>query len=266
MAEVKGNDLFQGLRAVAKRIGQRVPDLLFPPACPLCHARVAAASDLCPGCREELTPDPGHHCQRCGTPVAAGSSSGAFPESGCPACKEHTDTPDRLHCAFLHTGAARELVLGSKFRDRPHWITTMGRLLWEEIGPTLAWEEPEMIIPIPLHPRRLVWRRFNQAALLAREVASRLERPLVTNALFRIRMTPSQIRLNREERRRNMVGAFRALPNRVGGRSLLLVDDVLTTGATIRAASAALREAGAGRVVVACLCRADHHPVTDDLH
>ena len=119
----------------------------------------------------------------------------------------------------------------------------------------LLWEEPDFVLPIPLHPRRFLARRYNQSALLAMELAKKINRPMVTNGLIRIKMTKPQTKLSLQGRRENVLGAFLANQNVLSGRSVLLVDDVFTTGATMMSAVKELRRAGVKRVAVFCVAR-----------
>ncbi|MBF0213880.1 MAG: ComF family protein [Magnetococcales bacterium] len=226
-------------------------DFLFPPLCPLCHTRVSQEHHLCPSCLEALPPQPENHCLRCGGQTDR-------PEPSCIQCRENPWTADASYFVFPYQGAVVELILGLKFADRSEYSVLLGRLIWERLGAAIRWESPELVLPMPLHPWRLIGRRYNQSALLARELARRLDRPLATNLLFRHKRTQPQTRLNAQARRHNVQGAFRVREEQgVKGRSLLLVDDVMTTGATIRAASAVLKQAGAARVIILCVARVD---------
>ncbi len=134
----------------------------------------------------------------------------------------------------------------------------LGRAITEFLGPQLPFtaDDCDLVIPVPLHRRRLWWRGFNQAALLGAEVARRLERPLDLGTLVRSRATVSQTGRNRDERRRNIRGAFAVKrPRRVADRRILLVDDVMTTGATADECARVMLSAGASRVEVFTLAR-----------
>ncbi|MEO5365786.1 MAG: double zinc ribbon domain-containing protein [Magnetococcus sp. WYHC-3] len=232
-------------------------DLLFPPLCPACSAPVGVAGGLCRSCYTGLPARPDSLCLRCGQDLGA-------PGDGCGHCLGLPWSPDGCHVAFPHQGTIREMILACKFADRPPLAGVLATLAWERLGRDLTWEAPDAVLPIPLHWRRLWQRRFNQSALVGGVWSRRLQKPLVTNALARIRMTPPQARLNREQRRTNLVRAFRADARLVAGRSLLLVDDVRTTGATLFAATAALKQAGARRVVWAVLAGRGRQPGVPD--
>jgi ComF family protein len=155
---------------------------------------------------------------------------------------------------FRYDDASRALVLRFKHGDRtgavPHFARWMARA-----GAALL-AEAEVIVPVPLHPWRLWRRRYNQAAMLALAVAREAEKSCVPDALARIRATPSQGRLGRGQRTRNVRGAFRLRrPEAVEGRRVLLVDDVLTTGATVEECVRVLKRGGAADVDVLTLAR-----------
>ncbi|MEO5347554.1 MAG: ComF family protein [Magnetococcus sp. YQC-9] len=226
-------------------------DLLFPTLCPFCRQSVAGAHRLCPNCLDSLPPLPDNHCLRCGAPTVR-------PESGCGQCLNNPRAPDAVFFAFPYQGKVAELLLGFKFADRPERSRMFAGLLWERLETALRWESPDLVIPMPLHFWRLLARRYNQSALLAGELAERLGKPISTDLLIRRRSTLPQTRLDARARLLNVRGAFVVKhPSRLQGRSVLLVDDVMTTGATMGAAVAALKSAGAGRVVGLCLARVD---------
>ncbi|MBF0417894.1 MAG: ComF family protein [Magnetococcales bacterium] len=188
---------------------------------------------------------------RCGAPTPR-------PELGCGACLNNPHALDAAYFAFPYTGQVAELILGFKFADRPERCRLLVDLCWERLERALFWEDPDLIVPMPLHIRRLLRRRYNQSALLAQEVGARLGKPVSTDLLMRHRHTRAQTRLDARARQLNVQGAFRVVdPERLKGRSVLLVDDVMTTGATMHAAVATLKRAGSGRVSGFCLARVD---------
>lgn len=202
---------------------------------------------LCPECRQKLPGRPENYCLRCGT-------RGVGAQTGCGYCLLKTDVAaDATYFAYRYEGHMADLIVGMKFSDHPEWSILLGGLFWQRLHSELRWESPDILIPVPLHFYRLISRRYNQSALLAGSLAAFLHRPLVTNGLKRVKLTQPQTRLNAQKRKENVRGAFLAEAKWVQGRSVLLVDDVFTTGATARVAVQALKRAGASRVAVACL-------------
>jgi ComF family protein len=162
----------------------------------------------------------------------------------------------RARAVASYAGVMRDLIHGFKFRDRHDVRRLFGRWLAEAGAELVA--ESEIVVPVPLGRWRLVLRRFNQAAILAREVARLTGLAYEPQVLERRRATRAQVGLTRSQRRENVAGAFAVPPSRravIRGRSVLLVDDVITTGATVGACAEALKRAGAGRVNVLALAR-----------
>jgi ComF family protein len=145
-----------------------------------------------------------------------------------------------------YAGLMRQLLTGFKFEDRHEALPLFTNLLAQAGHELIA--EADLIVPVPLHPLRLLQRRFNQSALLARALGKRCAKPVALRALRRVRRTPPQVGLVKDDRQRNVTGAF-AVPGRmagtVAGKRVLLIDDVITTGATASACARALKAAGA---------------------
>lgn len=230
-------------------------DLLWPGRCASCRTPLSHASDrgllrvLCPLCADAVLEVEPPACSRCGLPFA-----GAGADHLCAACL--ADPPEfvRARARFLWGGPLADAVVRFKYRDCPHLAGPLGALL-EPLA--FAAAKPDLVVPVPLHPRRLRSRGYNQSALLARRVAKVAHAPLVTSLMARVLDTPRQAGLSRKDRMWNLTDAF-AVPGarRWQGARVLLVDDVVTTTATIRVCSAALLAAGIGEVEVVSLVRA----------
>lgn len=190
-------------------------------------------------------------CLLCGTSVES-------PVTGCGTCLQEYYRPDRTYFPFTYTEPFSRLIIKLKFNDHSEWARKLIDLTMDRVGDSLIWEDLEMVVPIPLHPLRLLWRGYNQSAILAGELAKRLHRPLVTNGLCRTKMTRPQLKLSKEARQRNVQNAFAAKRSVFHDRTVLMVDDVYTTGSTIWSATQTLKKAGAKRVVVCCLARVEH--------
>jgi ComF family protein len=240
--------LWQAAGAVARGL----VDVALPPQCLACHSPVAEAGTLCAGCWSRLKLIERPYCERLGIPFTYDLGTGAL------SAEAIADPPpfDRARAVAVYDDVARSLVHSLKYRDRlelARWMANwMARAGAEVIG------RADVIVPVPLHRRRLWWRRYNQSALLARVLAERAGKRLANGALVRIRATAQQVGLSAEERDRNVRGAFRVAADGkadIAHRRVLLVDDVYTTGATARAATRALLRAGAVGVDVLVFAR-----------
>lgn len=227
-------------------------DLLLPPRCAGCGAIVAAQGAFCADCWSALPFITAPMCASCGLPFASAADAGAL----CGACLAK---PPRFEAraALAYDGPAREVVLRLKHADRPHLAIDMAGHLRRAAGAWLA-EPTALIVPVPLHRWRL-WRRgYNQAAELAKALGREGGVPVLVDAIERVRATRSSQGLNPAERRRNLARAFRIRAGAraaVDGRCIILVDDVLTTGATASACARVLRQAGAASVRLLTLAR-----------
>lgn len=191
-------------------------------------------------------------CDGCGLPFPCDLGAGAL----CAACQGRIRAFDRARAACIYDETSRELILKLKHGDRPDLAPMFARWLARAAGPLI--EECDAIAPVPLHPFRLLSRRYNQAAEIARPLARAAERAYLPGVLVRRRDTESQGRKSWRGRRLNVRGAFEVPPRaaaRVAGKRLLLVDDVMTTGATAEACARALKAAGAASVDVVVVAR-----------
>lgn len=235
-----------------RRLARAALDALLPPLCLSCQAIVDRPGSVCASCWTRLSFLGAPQCRRCGLPFP--HDVGADAE--CAACIADPPPWQRARSVFAYDDASRGLVLGFKHADRLHAAPAFGRWLARAGGELAA--EADIVAPVPLHWLRLALRRYNQAALLAHALAATTGRTVIPDLLRRTRRTPSQGRLGRAERQRNVAAAFRIRERyraRLAGARVLLVDDVLTTGATARACAKALTDAGAGSVDVLTLAR-----------
>jgi len=226
-------------------------DLVFPPRCPLCGEGLAAQSGLCAACWGELAVPGEPCCSSCQRPFG----DGIAPESVCAPCLANPPKHDGIAAGTLYNDASRRLVLAFKHGRRIAMAPMLARFMAARLAQSdQAW----VAVPVPLHRWRL-WRRgFNQAALLAQEVARQRGTDVMVDALQRRKQTPVLGGLGRKARARALAGAITINPKRAAalkGASVLLVDDVLTSGATSDACVSALKRAGAARVVVVCFAR-----------
>jgi len=236
-----------------RRAGRSILDLFYPPQCIACRQPVADPHGLCPDCWRSLHFLEGAVCATCGLPfeIDPGEST------PCAACIAHPPAFDRARAILRYDDGSRKAVLALKRADRLDLVPAFGRWL-ERTGRELL-QRSDLIVPVPLHRFRLWQRRFNQSAELTRALSRLSGVPADPLALARTRPTPSQGEMpSAGARRRNVRGAF-TVPSgrkaRVQGKRVLLVDDVLTTGATVNACAKALKRAGAAEVYVLALAR-----------
>ncbi len=245
-----GEDSRLGADGALRRMAGAVADLVMPPLCLSCHAPLTSHDALCPACWAKVDFIRAPLCDRLGLPMPF-ETGGTMVSAAAIA-----DPPeyDRARAVARFDDVMRDLVHDLKFRDRHDARRLFGRWLVEAGAELLT--SADVIVPVPLTRWRLFGRRFNQAAILADELARATRIPAEPLALLRTRRTQPQVGLTRVQRRKNVAGAFAvasARAGRIAGASVLLVDDVITTGATARACARALKRAGAARVDVLAL-------------
>lgn len=227
-------------------LGRAALNLVYPPSCLACHAAVGACGTLCPDCWVRIVWIERPYCERLGTPFAHDLGRGLLS----PEAMASPPVWSRARAvAAFGDGPARQLVHRLKYGDRMELARHLG--VWMARAGAELLESADILIPVPLHRRRLAIRRFNQAAELAKAVSNVCGVPWAAGVLERIRPTPPQVGLSRSQRATNMQGAFHVPVGRrimIEGRRVLLVDDVLTSGATTNAAARVLRRAGAADV------------------
>jgi len=235
------------------RLLHHLLNALAPPSCPLCSSLVKEGG-LCPDCWAKLRLGTGTACRRCALPF---QHDGGNPV--CGACMFQPQDFDEAVAGMVYDGAAREMILGLKYGDRHDITPILGAMMLGRSLPFL--EAADVIIPIPLHRFRFFERRYNQSAELARFLIRRANLPKERyrpDALIRQRNTPIQGRKTRKQRKDNVNMAFAVKPEAtaaIHGKHILLIDDVLTTGATLSSAARCLKGAGAEKVSVSVAAR-----------
>lgn len=229
------------------RLGGLATDLVYPPGCLNCRVAVAEHGGLCATCWSGMSFIERPFCERLGEPFERDCEAPGMISLEAAA---HPPVFARARAVARYEGeTARALVNRLKYHDRLDLAEPMGRWMARAGAELLG--DADLLAPTPLHKTRLAERRFNQSAVLARAVSRCSAVPLDTLALERVKATPPQVGLSRAQRAANLAGAFRVDPARkasLSGARIVLVDDVLTTGATANAAARALLRAGAARV------------------
>ena len=236
---------------VLRQVAFAVSDLFWPRRCYLCAVALAEEPTpdcFCPACLTAITVDAHAACPRCSSTVGPHTDATA----GCPRCREDKFPFDAAVRLGPYDGALREAILRAKQPGGEGIAETLGRVWATARQAQLEAVGASVLIPVPLHWRRRWGRGFNQAEAVARGVAAVLQVPVTPFAVRRVRATPKQTGTSRAERLRNVTGAFAPVRSLAKMR-VLLIDDVLTTGATAAAASRAILDAGAAQVTVAVL-------------
>jgi ComF family protein len=223
----------------------KLQDTLFPPRCALCGAAGAAGRDLCPGCHADL-PWLHHTCDLCALPLPLGAGR-------CPACQRQPPAFDRVIAPLRYAPPLDYLVQRLKFHQDLALARLLGQLLAQHLA-SLPGPRPSVILPVPLHRRRLAERGYNQALEVGRPLRAALGIPLEPGLAQRVRHTGTQTRLSAGDRQRNLRGAY-ALADRPLPGHIAILDDVMTTGTTVNELARLLKSAGVARVEVWVLAR-----------
>jgi len=229
--------------------------LVYPNVCWLCGETLAEGEPgFCATCRRHLLEDPFNRCPRCAGTV------GPFVDvdAGCSQCRDESFAFDGVVRLGAYEGVLRETILRVKSQHGEGLAECLGRLWAAHAAHALRAVNADLIVPVPLHWRRRLARGYNQSEAIARGLGKVLGLPLRPRWLRRVKATPIQpTQTGHAARKENVRGAFRASPRLdLGGRTVLLVDDVLTTGSTAHEAARALRASRPRRIVVAVLARA----------
>jgi ComF family protein len=253
------NGTFSTGAAISRRAGPpalaAVADLIFPPLCVACRAEIERYDGwlmLCPTCDKQLAISDRPMCRRC----AGVCSTADLPRGDCSDCRARKLLFVEARAIGPYDGDLRNAVLDAKHERREALAAALGQRLAQAIENKPFQEPPEVVVPVPMHWMKRFWRGTNPASTLAGALARRLELPIARGALRCIRPLARQATLTAPERRRNVRGAFRASrPNLFTGKRVLLIDDVMTTGATAHECSKVLLGAGAAAVFVATVAR-----------
>lgn len=237
---------------VIRKTFARLIDFLYPPSCPLCQTAVSLHGELCADCWTAFNWIDGPHCAQCGYPFP--TNLDLSPNAKCPVCASGGCELDLVRSACVYDDASRAAMLPFKHCGRTAYARFMSRgCIWALRDVDIA---PDIVMPVPLAYRRLVHRTYNQATLLARSIARAYGARLDVDSVRRA-YRPDMGHKNARQRAENIHGVFRVVrPNRICGKRILIVDDVMTTGATFAELGRALVRAGAVAVYGVSFCRA----------
>lgn len=247
-----GNGCQPRLRSAVDKLRAHASRLLWPATCVLCKQAGELARDLCQPCEADL-PANSSACELCAEPLP--SSAAALL---CGACLRHPPPFAASYAPFRYAYPLDHLIRGLKFRGDLACGRVLGELFARRLLDERAGALPELIVPVPLAPRRYRERGYNQAAELALSMSRLTGVPISTDAVVRRRETLEQTALDRKDRRRNVRGAF-AIAARMSARHVAILDDVITTGSTARELAKVLLRAGAVRVEAWAIAKAGHH-------
>ena len=239
----------------AQRGAQAAMDWVLPPRCALCSTMIHGQSGLCGGCFQSMQFLSDPFCDSCGRPTSV-KETGPI----CAPCLTHPPAYDWMHAAFAYDDASRSLILALKYKDRLDVVPALAR--WIAGVASSKIEPGDVIMPVPLHWRRHLARRFNQSAALAMALAERTAGQYAPDWITRVRNTPPMKAMTRKQRAANVKGAFSVdgwNREKLQGKRVVLVDDVYTSGATIEELSAELRACGVARIGVVVVARVVGH-------
>jgi len=229
--------------------------VIWPGRCPLCGELLGdrLAQGFCPGCSSLIAPIPEPACDLCGK----GFASETMPAGRvCGQCQMQRPLFDRARSFGLYDGALAQSIRDFKFKGKRALLPALQELMRQADRKWLSEVRADLVVPVPLHERRLIERGYNQARDLAEPVARQRRIPLLSRVLLRVRDTEPQFGLSWNQRRENLKGAFMVRDRgAVKDKTVLLVDDIMTTGITVTESVKALKKAGAKRVVVLTLAR-----------
>ncbi|MCQ2734798.1 MAG: ComF family protein [Alphaproteobacteria bacterium] len=234
-------------------------NMILPPRCLKCGQVLGAQNGLCADCFKKISFIGEPLCYRCGRPFAAEMHLRSGVRLLCGACgKEKRPLFAMRRSAFLYNDESKKLILDFKFKDKTFSAETLANILYGA-GRDIWPENPDVIIPVPIHWTRLLKRRYNQSALLVKYLSSRSAVSADYSSLVRQKNTVPQVQLVGAARRRNLLQAFAVkYPQNIKGKKIVLVDDVETTGSTLKECAKVLKKAGAAKIYALTLARTEN--------
>jgi ComF family protein len=233
-----------------KKLGDQLLDLVFPPACLLCDAQVLVAHSLCADCWGKMTFISDPLCSVCGVPFPVALED----ENICHICLQNKPIFTMARAVVRFDDATAQLIHNFKYYDRPDYAVLMASLMSKYHDAQLY--NAALITPVPMHSKRLRERQYNQAGLLAKHIARKIGVRFVPDLLIKTKHTPSQSGLTAEARKENIKDAFVMNPKfKLRNQSIILVDDVITTGATMNECARVLASNGNNQTIALAFAR-----------
>ncbi len=227
-------------------VWSEILNFILPPRCISCGRVVSTQNGLCAECFSKIDFISSPYCQHCGRPLGIGTA-----EKGmlCPQCLKRQKQVFRMtRSAFKYNDNSKHLILAFKFYDKTENASVLAKMMFRA-GHDIFAAGVDVIIPVPLHYTRLLKRKYNQSALLANELKKLSKIPVCTGELIKYRYTRPQVEFSGKERVKNVKAAFKVRhPERIKGKRIVLVDDVMTTGSTLKECALVLKQAGAETV------------------
>jgi len=233
-------------------------NVLLPPRCIKCGKILSERNGLCPECFNKINFISEPFCYHCGRPFHNEIQTNAANRYFCGACLKHKHPLFELQrSAFIYDSNSKELILDFKFNDQTSSAEPLTKMLWSA-GRDIWQENPDLLIPVPIHKLRLLKRRYNQAALLAKYLSQLTNIPVDYCSLIRHENTVPQVSLSRNDRRKNLKKAFSLkYPERICGKNIVLIDDVETTGSTLSECAKVLKRHKAGKIYALTVARTE---------
>lgn len=223
-------------------------DILYPPRCPICHGVIRGKGNACDRCRKKLHDIREPKCKKCGKALERAE------QEYCRDCTRFSHSFDKGMAVFSYDETMRHSIAMFKYHNRREYAKFYAQEMARSGERFLRSCAPQVIVPVPVHRRKKRQRGFNQAELVAKELGKLLKLPVDSSYVVRIEDTTPQKELTRSERKKNLKKAFRVDRTKKPYRSVLLIDDIYTTGATVDAIADVLKEAGVKNVFFLSIC------------
>ncbi|MCR5108728.1 MAG: ComF family protein [Lachnospiraceae bacterium] len=224
------------------KLPEKIADILYPKRCPVCHDIVREDKGrICAGCIKDLKYVLDPYCLKCGRPVKED-------EEYCSDCKKAGHLFERGRAVYIYDDVIKNSIYYFKYKGRREYAIFYGKEMADQMKRFLLDITPDALIPVPIHKRRYAKRGYNQAQLLAAELSKHTGIPVLDNIIIRVSDTKAQKDLDASERQNNLKKAFKMLENDVSLNTVVIIDDIYTTGSTIDAVAGCLQKKGVCRV------------------